>query len=543
MNGSFLFYSTLFSLGTLIWLLTTLNIAHAIPLAQDDSYILLEDTSLVVPASGVLGNDTNGLTATLVLPPSHGTVALTANGAFTYTPALNFSGTDQFVYAASDGTASAEATVYLTVTAVNDAPVTGLQSFLYDTSQNNLPDDQTFDLLVNPFNPLNAPPQQVADGVLFTTAVDEQAGYTQIVDPPLNRADGFSIRFGLQLNSETHSSPHRAGFSVVVVTSDAKAIELGFWEDQIWAQEDGESYPPSGTLFTQAESRPFTTTHGFFELIVYGDSYTLLQENNSQVLHGALRDYSAFSGLFDVYETPNFLFLGDDTTSAGASVVLEDVAIVHGKRPFPTTASPNPLPTFGLFDIDAQQHPLTAHFAPTYGTITATTNSYVSHISTQTNTLTITASQTSLNNAFLFETWPTYQPLADFGGTDVTTLTLYDHGWTGGTTLSQTTHFTITVSGQLTPALTITPQAANAQLYWNIHSQNCQYDLYHSNTPYTGYTQLAQNTYRPYSHPAVIGVGNTADFYQIRATTCTDMPPLVSNNVGVFDYALVAGTP
>ena len=47
-----------------------------------------------------------------------------ATGAFTYTPDANFNGTDTFTYTASDGTAvSNVATVTITVTAVNDAPV------------------------------------------------------------------------------------------------------------------------------------------------------------------------------------------------------------------------------------------------------------------------------------------------------------------------------------------------------------------------------------------------------------------------------------
>jgi len=41
-----------------------------------------------------------------------------------YSPAANFNGTDSFTYKANDGTAdSGVATVTITVTAVNDAPV------------------------------------------------------------------------------------------------------------------------------------------------------------------------------------------------------------------------------------------------------------------------------------------------------------------------------------------------------------------------------------------------------------------------------------
>src|SRR5439155_11136537 len=80
-------------------------------------------------APGLLTNDTDAdagttLTAVLVAVPAHGTVIVLANGGFTYTPAANYNGSDSFTYAASDGIATSNvATVALTVTSVNDAPV------------------------------------------------------------------------------------------------------------------------------------------------------------------------------------------------------------------------------------------------------------------------------------------------------------------------------------------------------------------------------------------------------------------------------------
>ena len=51
-------------------------------------------------------------------------MTLASDGSFTYTPAANFAGSDSFTYTASDGTAvSNVATVTVTVTGVNDAPV------------------------------------------------------------------------------------------------------------------------------------------------------------------------------------------------------------------------------------------------------------------------------------------------------------------------------------------------------------------------------------------------------------------------------------
>ena len=61
---------------------------------------------LVVATPGVLGNDTDrdspSLTTQVVTGPAHGTLVLNANGAFTYTPAAGFFGTDEFTYTARD---------------------------------------------------------------------------------------------------------------------------------------------------------------------------------------------------------------------------------------------------------------------------------------------------------------------------------------------------------------------------------------------------------------------------------------------------------
>jgi VCBS repeat-containing protein len=63
------------------------------------------------------------LSAVLVSEPSHGTLALNADGSFTYGPAANFTGSDSFTYRASDGSlVSNPVTVTITVTAANDAP-------------------------------------------------------------------------------------------------------------------------------------------------------------------------------------------------------------------------------------------------------------------------------------------------------------------------------------------------------------------------------------------------------------------------------------
>lgn len=106
----------------------TVNDIPVDPVAVDDAYTTDEDVALTVEAPGVLANDTDPdspvLTAVLEEGPTHGTLELNANGSFTYTPELNYHGTDSFTYKASDGTNESNiATVTITINPVNDAPV------------------------------------------------------------------------------------------------------------------------------------------------------------------------------------------------------------------------------------------------------------------------------------------------------------------------------------------------------------------------------------------------------------------------------------
>jgi VCBS repeat-containing protein len=108
------------------------------PTATDDTYTTPEDVPLVVPAAGVLANDTDpnndALSAILVSNVGHGTLILNANGSFTYTPDTNYNGIDSFSYQVSDGgqtagapptsiTSGNVATVTINITSVNDPPV------------------------------------------------------------------------------------------------------------------------------------------------------------------------------------------------------------------------------------------------------------------------------------------------------------------------------------------------------------------------------------------------------------------------------------
>jgi VCBS repeat-containing protein len=104
-----------------------IDVTDTAPVAVPDGYQThAEQTLTAGAAAGVLANDTDAdgdvLTATLVTGPADGTLALSPDGSFTYTPASGFAGTDSFTYTASDG-ADTTAPATVTIGVVNDAPV------------------------------------------------------------------------------------------------------------------------------------------------------------------------------------------------------------------------------------------------------------------------------------------------------------------------------------------------------------------------------------------------------------------------------------
>ncbi|MBW4605048.1 MAG: DUF4347 domain-containing protein [Calothrix sp. FI2-JRJ7] len=165
-------------------------------------------------------------------------------------------------------------------------------------------------------------------------------GFTSLLNPAfptLDRNQGFTLSFDVKITSETHSDNTRAGFNVILVTSDkTKAIELGFWQDRIFAQN---------TTFTASTESVARSTAALtrYDLKVQGDTYQLFAAGETTaILTGLLRNYTAFdhttSGPFstplpyDPYERENFIFLGDNTSRASANIDLARVELINNTK-------------------------------------------------------------------------------------------------------------------------------------------------------------------------------------------------------------------
>jgi hypothetical protein len=224
---------------------------------------------------------------------------------------------------------------------------------LYDASSGAIPSESLMDF--TDFPP-GAASLNYSDGatVMDTSpsGMDTFAGWVsgQAITPEfplLERTVGFQVNFTLQLESETHTNNNRSGFSLLLLDREAKGIELAFWENEIWAQNDDRT----GSLFTHGEGVAFPTTGWTeYQVSIVGDTYTLTA-NSEQLLTGPVRDYSSFAGFPDPYETPNFLFWGDDSTSAEARVRLRFASVTGTGLVLPTitntnTNIPQPASTF-----------------------------------------------------------------------------------------------------------------------------------------------------------------------------------------------------
>jgi len=191
--------------------------------------------------------------------------------------------------------------------------------------------------------------QTVSNGVtiLDTTNNDGlQAGYARFGVPFGNRTTGYTIRLDIQVLLENHTSSgtadknadgiaDRAGFSIIALGSDRKGVELGFWvsdttiTDRIWAQNDGaQKPPPVGTRFTHTEGTSFNPNDNLtrYDLSFFNSTYSLYTNGdyNSPILTGTIRDYQNEGS---PYIVPNFLFIGDNTTSASGSFKVATIEV------------------------------------------------------------------------------------------------------------------------------------------------------------------------------------------------------------------------
>ncbi|HET9906459.1 MAG TPA: hypothetical protein VFQ23_07455 [Anaerolineales bacterium] len=240
---------------------------------------------------------------------------------------------------------------------------------LYEAASGSIPTSPLLSFTDFPFG-VAAPIYENQLTILDTTAAGNEtyAGWVSTAEsitgfPWLDRAAGFQVNFSVGVERESHANNQRSGFNVILLGNDAKGLELAFWTNEIWVQNDNLT----GGLFTHGEGVNIDTTNFTdYQITMSADTYTL-SANGTPILSGPVRDYSSFEGFPDPYQTPNFLFMGDNTTSAQARTHLGYVSIT-GTDPMPVTTTPTVTPV----PVTASPVPLTPTTIPPAATPTPT---------------------------------------------------------------------------------------------------------------------------------------------------------------------------
>ncbi|MGK7890476.1 MAG: PPC domain-containing protein [Leptolyngbyaceae cyanobacterium] len=140
---------------------------------------------------------------------------------------------------------------------------------------------------------------------------------------------GYQLSFEVAITDEFSNDRDRAGFSILVVSSDGqRAIELGFNETGIFSQS--ETF--------DAENLITPTGFAMSDLVAYNlhvvDSSYQLFANGSPIMSGSLKQSYVFDPLasdpplpFNPYTTPNFIFFGDNTDDANATFTLGSISV------------------------------------------------------------------------------------------------------------------------------------------------------------------------------------------------------------------------
>jgi hypothetical protein len=253
----------------------TVDSVNDAPVATGSSELTDEDTPFngSVSASDA---DADLLTYSVVTNPAHGSVTLDLDtGTYHYTPVLNYNGPDSFTFKANDGVSNSNAaTIALSVTAVNDAPVAQSQSLTINagTALNGTVTATDLDSAALTYHVLTNP----THGTLTLNITTGVFRYNP--EPGFSGSDSFAFQANDQfLNSNT------ATVSVTVSQSNIAPIA----QNQSFAVNEDTTHSGS-SIATDADSSTLTysvvanPTHGSltFDNATGAYSYTPAQDYN-----------------------------------------------------------------------------------------------------------------------------------------------------------------------------------------------------------------------------------------------------------------------
>ena len=256
-----------------------------LPIANNQSVTTVEDSSDNAITLTAADADSDMLTYTVAVQPTHGTLSGTAPN-LTYTPNSNFphtnaNGSDTFTFKTNDGTGDSTATITITVTPISDLPIANNQSVttVEDSSDNAITltaadadsDTLTYTIVVQPTH-----------GTLSGTIPNPT--YTPNSNFPGTSANGVDFFTFIANDGTEDSNTATITITVTPVSDTPVAYNL--------IQETAEDSPTTITMTaTDADNDTLT--------------YMIVSQPNQGIL-------SLVSGSNTIY-TPNANYFGTDT--------------------------------------------------------------------------------------------------------------------------------------------------------------------------------------------------------------------------------------
>jgi class 3 adenylate cyclase len=204
------------------------------PAASDDAYVMLMGQSTIASDSVLLNDNGDSLTSALVDAPAHGTLQFGADGSFSYSPTVGFTGIDSFSYAATNGAGTSDAQALLYVVPTNTQGSTITLALLSLTAEEQVAatyvaffgrgaDQSGFEFWVNLFNQYHNSlgPSQLFTNIAssFGVSAEAQGLYSFLANPH----EASDAQIGSFLDSVYENLFNRQG----------DAAGLAYWAGQI----------------------------------------------------------------------------------------------------------------------------------------------------------------------------------------------------------------------------------------------------------------------------------------------------------------------
>ncbi|MDQ0026868.1 VCBS repeat-containing protein [Variovorax paradoxus] len=371
-------------------------------------------TNEATPVSGqVVGSDVDGDTLTYVKgsDPAHGTVTVNADGTYTYTPGVNFNGTDSFTVTVSDGHGgTTTSTVNVTIDPVNDAPT--VPNYTKTTDEDTPVSGQIVGSDVD------------GDTLTYTKGTDPSHGavtvnadgtYTYVPGANFNGTDSFTVTV-----SDGHGGTTTSTVTVTInpvndapVFVDGGGTPVNTTDGYVFGYDENR---PAGAVLGTVRATDVDSATVTYSILSGNDNGYFAIDPVTGAISLTAAGAAAFVNDYEAGANAHALVVGanDGTVTTSIPVTLNEQNLNEAPTaPNDTKTTDEDTPVSGQIvgsDVDGDTLTYTKGSDPSHGTVTVNADGTY-----------------------------TYTPGANFNGTDSFTVTVSDgHGGTTTSTVNVT---------------------------------------------------------------------------------------------------------